>query len=107
MSYTCTASCVATAYTIRYGRPNAGTGPPGGALLEGDGSESSGGLGDAIVATLVEGDGADVSGGGSMLECEVGGIFVGSAGSGSGGMSSSGLRVSMVISFVSLWLTRR
>lgn len=90
---------------IRYGRPNAGAGPAGGPVV---GSGSSGCRGEAIVATLGEGEGADVSGGGSMLECDVGGSGLEvTAGSGNGGMSSSGFRVSMAISFVSMLLPRR
>jgi hypothetical protein len=72
----------------------------------GEGSVSSGGRGEAMVAAWVEGEGADVRGGGSMLECDVGGL-AGITGAGSCGISSSGLRVSMAISFVSAALIRR
>ena len=52
-----------------------------------------------MAAMLGEGDGALVSGGGSMLECEVGGLD-GNTGSGNGGISSAA-RESIVISLVS------
>lgn len=91
---------MATAYTIRYGKPKAGVGPGGGAACGTElVSESALGRGDAMAAILGEGDGALVSGGGSMLECDVGGLD-GNTGSGSGGMSSAA-RESMMISFVS------
>ena len=95
MSYTCTASCVATAYTTLYGSANAGRGPFGGTVVVRLGSTSEL-RGEAMFAALGEGEGALVSGGGSMAACEVGGL-VGIAGSGKAGMSSSPL-VSMVIS---------
>jgi hypothetical protein len=83
------ASCVATAYIMRYGRLNAGVGPP-----EVPFSESAG-FGDGAVM-LGDGDGALV--GGSIEECEVGGLE-GITGSGNDGMSSS-CDVSMVICLV-------
>jgi len=79
VSYTWTASCVATAYTIRYGRLKAETGPGGG--LAGADVSLSLGLGEAAVI-LGEGDGALVNGGGSIDACEVGALE-GRAGSGS------------------------
>ena len=96
VSYTCTASCVATAYTIRYGKLKAETGPGGG--LPGVPTSPSTGFGDAA-ATLGEGEGALVSGGGSMEAFEVGALD-GMAGSGNAGISSSADEVSMVICFV-------
>ena len=92
----CTASDVATAYTIRYGRLKAEMGP-GGGLPEVARSDSIG-FGDADVR-LGEGEGALVSGGGSMDACEVGALD-GSAGSGSAGISSSIDEVSIVICLV-------
>lgn len=94
---------MATAYTTRYGRPKAGTGPGGASGVDGVDSESARGLGDAAVA-LGAGDGAPASGGGSMAAYDVG-AFDGMTGSGSGRMSSS-VRVSMVISFVSMFAVR-
>jgi hypothetical protein len=96
VSYMCTASAVATAYTIRYGRLNAEIGP-GGGLPDVAGSDSTG-LGDAA-ARLGDGEGALVSSGGSMDACDVGALD-GRAGSGSAGISSSVDEVSMVICFV-------
>lgn len=90
---------------MRYGRPNAGIGPGGGPEVEALCSGSNGGRGDAIVAALVDGEGALVSGGGSIEEKDVA-DFVGSAGSGRDGISSS-VRVSIVISFVSMFDIRR
>ena len=103
MSYRCTASCVATAYTIRYGSPKAGTGPGGASGVDAVDSESARGRGDAAGA-LGAGEGAPVSGGGSIAAWDVGAL-VGMTGSGSGGMSSS-VRVSIVISFVSKFAGR-
>lgn len=99
VSYTCTASCVATAYTIRYGKLKAEIGP-GGGLPTAPESPSTG-FGDAA-ATLGEGDGALVSGGGSIEAFEVGALD-GMAGSGNAGISSSADDVSMVICFVVGW----
>lgn len=84
---------------MRYGSPNAGVGPGGGASVGGFDSESARGRGEGIAAVLGEGEGALVRGGGSIDACEVVG-FDGMTGSGSCGMSSS-VRVSMVISLVS------
>jgi hypothetical protein len=78
------ASCVATAYIIRYGRAKAGAGPAGGgtgvpfspSVCFGDGADMLG-----------DGDGALV-GGGSIDECDVG-AFEGMTGSGKDGISSS------------------
>lgn len=58
-----------------------------------------------MVAALCAGEGALLRGGGSMAEFEVAGLEV-IAGSGRGGISSS-VPVSMVISFVSVFDTRR
>ena len=96
---------MATAYTIRYGRPNAGGGPAGGAGVEGFCSVSWRCRGEAIAAALEEGEGALVRGGGSIVEFEMGCGLEGIAGSGKGGMSSS-VRVSIVISFVSALAAR-
>jgi len=94
------ASCVATAYIIRYGRLKAGVGPAGGP--PGVPFSASAGLGDGA-DMLGDGEGALVGGGGSIDEYDVGG-FEGMAGSGNDGMSSS-WDVSMVICFVggALW----
>lgn len=89
------ASCVATAYIMRYGRLNAGAGPAGGVCTEGSLSR---GFGEGP-ARLGEGDGALVMGGGSIEACEVGG-FDGMMGSGKDGISSSIVEVSMVICLV-------
>ena len=86
---------------MRYGRPNTGDGPEVSGVLK---SASNGCRGDGIAAALGDGEGALVSGGGSIVECDVGGLE-GTAGSGSSGMSSS-VRVSMVISFVSALAVR-
>lgn len=91
---------MATAYTIRYGNPNAGGGPDaGGAGVDGLRSTSTGFLGETMVAALGDGDGALVSGGGSMAKFEVSGLEC-IAGSGNGAISSS-VPVSIVISLVS------
>lgn len=65
VSYTWIASCVATAYIMRYGRLKAGAGPAG--VPPEVGASVSTGLGDAA-AKLGDGDGALVKGGGSMDE---------------------------------------
>jgi hypothetical protein len=85
---------VATAYIMRYGRLKAGIGPGGGpaevplslSVGFGDGADMLG-----------DGEGALV-GGGSIDECDVGGLE-GIIGSGSDGMSSS-CEVSIVICLV-------
>lgn len=103
VSYTYTASEVATAYIIRYGSPNAKGGPTGGF---GVGVESdSEGLGDAALSMLGDGDGALVKGGGSIPVCE--GAFVGTAGSGRDSISGSADEVSTVICLVVEVLCRR
>lgn len=84
---------------MRYGRPKAGTGPGGTTGVEAFDSESPLGRGEAIAAALGLGEGAPINGGGSIEECEVGGL-AGTAGSGNGAMSSS-VRVSMMMSLVS------
>lgn len=95
MSYTKTASCVATAYTIRYGRANAGGGP--------------GLWGSASVTVL--GEGADVAsvkeevavkGGGSIKVVEV----CGTIGSGNSGISSLADEVSIVMWLVGFVVER-
>jgi hypothetical protein len=63
VSYKYTASEVATAYTIRYARPNAEGGPAG--RLDAGPASSSEVLGDGAVI-LGEGEGALVKGGGSI-----------------------------------------
>lgn len=88
------ASCVATAYIIRYGRLNAGAGPAGGA--EGVPFSLSTGLGEGA-DMLGDGEGALVTGGGSIDECDVAGLDM--SASGKAGMSSS-CEVSIVIDFV-------
>lgn len=84
---------------MRYGKPKAGTGPGGTTGVEALDSESPLGRGEAMAAALGLGDGAPVNGGGSIEECEVGGL-AGTAGSGSGAIASS-VRVSIMMSFVS------
>jgi hypothetical protein len=63
VSYRYTASEVATAYTIRYGRANAEGGPAG--RLDAGPASRSEGFGDGAVI-LGDGDGALVNGGGSI-----------------------------------------
>jgi hypothetical protein len=89
------ASCVATAYIMRYGRLKAGGGPDDGADVVP--LSPSIGLGEGAVI-FGDGDGALVTGGGSIEECDVGG-FDGIMGSGRASISSS-CEVSMVICFV-------
>lgn len=93
------ASCVATAYIIRYGRLKAGAGPAGGA--EGVPFSPSIGFGDGA-DMLGDGEGALVTGGGSIDECDVGGLDM--SASGNAGMSSS-CEVSIVMDLVgaALW----
>lgn len=79
---------------MRYGRLNADGGPGGGPV--GAGLSPSAGFGDGAETA---GDGALVIGGGSIEECDVGGL-VGMIGSGSEGISSSTDDVSMVICLV-------
>jgi hypothetical protein len=90
---------VATAYIIRYGKPNA-AGGPGGTCDVGIPSESyvfSADFGEGAVM-LGDGDGALVTGGGSMLELETDARCC-MAGSGRAGISSPA-DVSMVICLV-------
>jgi hypothetical protein len=79
---------------MRYGRLNAGVGPAGGPA--GVPFSASAGFGEGA-DILGEGEGALV-GGGSIEECDVGGLE-GMTGSGNEGISSS-CDVSMVICFV-------
>jgi hypothetical protein len=74
---------------MRYGRVKAEGGPAGGAV--GPEASPSAGLG--------EGEGALVMGGGSIDECDVGGLD-GMTGSGNDGISSSIFEVSIVICLV-------
>jgi hypothetical protein len=90
------ASCVATAYIIRYGRVKADGGPAGGAVFVE--ASPSAGLGDGADMPG-EGEGALVMRGGSIDECDVGG-FDGMTGSGKDGISSSIFEVSIVICLV-------
>jgi hypothetical protein len=85
---------------MRYGRLKAGAGPAGGGA--GVPFSPSIGFGDGA-DMLGDGEGALVTGGGSIDECDVGGLE-GIIGSGSDGMSSS-CEVSMVICLVgsALW----
>lgn len=103
MSYTYTASEVATAYIIRYCKPKA-KGGPGGKLGTGVDSESEG-FGEAALNMLGEGEGALVKGGGSMPEFDA--AFVGTAGSGRAKISGSADEVSTVICFVATTLCLR
>lgn len=98
MSYTSTASCVATAYTTRYGIANAGVGP----CIEA-GSVSVG-LGEDVGREDSIGEGA-VDGGGSIAECVEG--FDESTESGKGAIASSADEVSIVILAVVLVEERR
>lgn len=103
VSYTYTASEVATAYIIRYCRPKA-KGGPGGKFCVGVDSESEG-LGEAALNMLGEGEGALVKGGGSIPEFDA--AFVGTAGSGRARISGSAAEVSTVICFVVCVLCRK
>ena len=90
VSYKRTESCVATAYTIRYGRENVGFGPGVEALVSvpADDLEDVPGF---------SGSGpADVGGGGGSMTVDVGL----ETGSGSAGMGSSDEDVSIVICLV-------
>lgn len=82
-----TASCVATAYTIRYGKANAGVGTTLSPSL---------GFGDEVGLASSFGDGmiALVGGGGSIAEGF--GDLEGTTGSGKAGMASSAEAVSIV-----------
>ena len=96
VSYTNTASCVATAYTILYGNANAGCGPSetvfGSASCDlGDGALVLG----AGVGTPV----TPVTGGGSMAVCVDAGFWA-TMGAGRGGMSSAVEDVSIVMFWV-------
>lgn len=91
MSYTNTASCVATAYTTRYGRANAG----GGNVIDGLCSPSIG-LGEEVGLVCSTGDAIGAGGGGSIDE-EFLGCLEGNIGSGNAAIASSEDEVSMVI----------
>lgn len=94
MSYTRTASCVATAYTIRYGSANAEGGPGGGFVVS-----DSNGRSDAAGIAAGEGDGIAFRGGGSMEELDKG-SFDGRTGSGKGVISPSDEEESRVMCLV-------
>ena len=102
VSYTSMESCVATAYTIRYGNAKAGDGP--GAL---EPVSTSIGLGDDVGLPMSPGDGIVVleCGGGSMALYRLG-IDEGTAGPGRAGMASSGDEVSTVMCTVVLVIGR-
>ena len=101
VSYTNTVSCVATAYTIRYGKAKAGSGPgldePLSPSIEGDGL--------ALLISLVGGGTTVSRGGGSIVEL-VGGTREASAGSGNDGIEPSAEEVSKVICLVVDWVFR-
>lgn len=94
VSYTRIESCVATAYTIRYGNTKAGDGP--GAL---EPVSTSTGLGDDVGLPISPGDGIVVleGGGGSMALLYKLGIVEGTAGPGKAGIASSADEVSTVM----------
>ena len=102
MSYTRIASCVATAYTIRYGNANAGAGP-----VTAEFTSPSTDLGDDVGLPISLGDGIAIgaTGGGSIVECETG-ADVGKTDSGRAGIASSEEEVSMVILTVVLVVGR-
>ena len=96
VSYTNTASWVATAYITRYGNANAGAGPT---------VSPSVGFGDEVGLAVSFGDGimALLGGGGSIAD-GFDGDFDGTMGSGNAAMASSAEAVSMVICVVGLWV---
>lgn len=98
VSYTSTASTVATAYTMRYGRAKTGLGP--GVKVE----SISVGLGEDVGREDSMGEGM-VGGGGSIAECVEG--FDESTESGRGGIASSADEVSIVMLAVVLGVVRR
>lgn len=79
-------SCVATAYTIRYGSANVGLGPPADVV------------GLVSVLNVLDMGSAEGGGGGSMTEGAGDGLE--ESGSGNDGMASSGEEVSIVMCLV-------
>lgn len=93
------ASCVATAYTTRYGNAKAGVGATVSPSL---------GLGDEVGLAISFGEGmTGLAGGGGSIAEGLDGDFEGTTGSGNAGIGSSAEAVSMVICVVGLEPWRR